>query len=192
MTTLNTEFLHSTIARLRAGDREAYNELHRRSEARLRRLIGHELSKFPGVQRRIELDDLVQEVCIQVLRALKTFTPHDTKRYFQLVGQQARWRLLRLAQQCNDGEIPPSRLGVPQEEWGELDLGGIVTEKPEAWVLLVEGIERLPLEVQAAAHLRWLTDLTVAEIAEFLALPEKTIKEYVHQAQRLILESLSE
>ncbi len=89
--------LEGWLARMRAGDRAAPDELVRHVCGRLERLTRHMLRDYPGVHRWTETDDVLQSALLRLLRALQEARPKDTREFFALAAEQIRRELLDLA-----------------------------------------------------------------------------------------------
>ena len=57
--------------------------------------------------------------------------------------------------------------------------------------LLVEALQRLPLDLQMAIELYYWEELSVAELAEALEVPAGTVKSRLHRARELLREEMN-
>src|SRR5260370_30168381 len=89
--------LEGWLARMRAGDRAAPDELVRHVCGRLERLTRHMLRDYPGVHRWTETDDVLQSALLRLLRALHQARPKATRESFPLPPYQIRREMLDLA-----------------------------------------------------------------------------------------------
>ena len=94
---LQTASLHALLARHRAGDRRALDDLIRRTSQRLERLARKMLGQFPAVRAREESGDVLQSALIRLTRALGDVTPQSVRDYYGLAAEQIRRELLDLA-----------------------------------------------------------------------------------------------
>jgi DNA-directed RNA polymerase specialized sigma24 family protein len=93
----HTTQLHDWLERMRAGDLAARDELLRGLGARLERLARKMLRRFPGVQRWVETEDVLQNALLRLLRALEQVQPGSMREFFGLAAEQMRRELLDLA-----------------------------------------------------------------------------------------------
>ena len=82
--------VNSAIARLRAGDEGAREELLRIASARLHRLASHILRSFPGVARWEQTDDVFQNASLRLLQSLKHVDIQDAAHFYRLAATQIR------------------------------------------------------------------------------------------------------
>src|SRR5687767_11441693 len=95
--TFHTSQLQGLLARLRAGDQDARNELVRATQTRLESLARRMLRKFPGVIRWAETDDVFQGAVVRLLRALEKVDVANTRGFMSLAATQIRRELIDLA-----------------------------------------------------------------------------------------------
>ena len=76
--TLNTAALDDLLARARAGDGAAWDDLLRRTQHRLEHLARRMLRGFPGVRRAEDTGDVLQGGVVRLLRALRSVSPKST------------------------------------------------------------------------------------------------------------------
>src|SRR5436305_216630 len=81
--------LHLLLARMRAGDEAARNELFRHATGRLERLTRKMLHQFPGVRRWAETDDVLQNALIRLLRTLEAVRPATPRDFLGLAAEAA-------------------------------------------------------------------------------------------------------
>src|SRR5438874_285030 len=97
MSALGTTSLLALLARHRAGDAAALDELVRRCHDRLEAMARRMLSRFPAVRRAEEADDVLQSALIRLERALREVQLASTRDFFALAAEQIRRELLDLA-----------------------------------------------------------------------------------------------
>src|SRR5436309_5851669 len=96
-TELNTVLLHQCVDRMREGDPTSRDELLRRAWRRLDRLARKMFRRFPSVQRWVDVDDVLQNAALRLLRALEQERPTSTRGFFGLAAEQMRRELVDLA-----------------------------------------------------------------------------------------------
>ena len=169
--TLRTTDLPNLLARLRAGDRAAADELMRRCQTRLEVMARAMLRRYPAVAAREQTGDVVQEASLSLLAALRTLDVADTRSFYGLAAHHVRLRLLDLARKHRRREA------VPVAEDPDADL--------ERWSDLHEAAECLSVPPREVFSLRFYHGLTFAEIAVILSMSVPT-------ARRRWLEAVAE
>ena len=96
------EFEHSTrinalLAKLKAKEPKAREELIAHSLDRLQRLSRKMFRKHPNLCTLEETDDITQKLVIRLHKMLDGLVPEDTASYFKLASQNLRWVLQDLA-----------------------------------------------------------------------------------------------
>lgn len=161
---------HELMERCRAGETAAFEQLVRRWEGRVARV----LARLTGLNG--EVDDLCQEVFVRILRALDRYEPcaaFSTWLYRIVLnvardaGRRQRWRWRPLGD-----HQPPGHGQTPLASASQRELGQQV-----ASALLV-----LPPALREALTLRHFAELTFAEIAAVTGVPASTMKSRVHAA----------
>src|SRR5262245_25284397 len=94
---VHTTQLHDWLARMRAGDAMAREELLRSMCGRLEGLAHKMLKGFPNVRRWEDTCDVLQNALPRLLRALQTIQPDSMKGFFCLAAEQIRRELVDLA-----------------------------------------------------------------------------------------------
>src|SRR3954469_15290100 len=89
--------IHSKLDRMRAGDREAREELLRALGHWLENLARRMLRGYPQVRRWAETGDVLQNALLRLLRALEVVRPESTRDFFNLAAVQIRRELIDLA-----------------------------------------------------------------------------------------------
>ena len=165
------------MARYRAGEAEAFNELYRRFRAPLRRFVA-KLSWEQG-----EADEIVQEVWLAVIRGARSYRPAAkfSTYLFSIAHRrlQDHWR----SRGRRDHALAPDSAPDLQEV---VDDGAPI---PEDWVAraelrnaLMAAIERLPPPQRAVFLLKAEADLTLEEIAAATGAGVETTKSRMRYA----------
>jgi RNA polymerase sigma-70 factor (ECF subfamily) len=180
--TFATTRLHDWLARARAGDAAAPDEMLRACWGRLERLARAMLGRFPAVRRWADTGDVLQNALLRLLQSLKKVDVPSTRDYFGLAAEQMRRELLELAQHFHgphgygarhaaplgpdpDGRAAPEP-GDPAGLPGELD----------RWCASHEAVGRLPAAEREVVGLTFYHGWTQAEIAELFGVDEQTIR----------------
>ena len=164
------------VSRLRLGDADAANEFFDRYAARIRRFIAQSL----GAEKS-EADDLLQETFIALAEALPFFRGDSSlftfacaiahRKVLSFVRTNARRaRLMRVA-----AIVAPQ----PQRDVGshrDFD----------------SALMQLPSEYREALVLKYVEDISVAEIARVLAVSEHAVESRLARARKLLRKHLGE
>ena len=89
--------LEACLARLRAGDAAARNELFAHACERMRRLTRAMLRDYPGVARWEETGDVYQNAMLRLCRALQDVAVPTVRDFYRLAALQIRRELIDLA-----------------------------------------------------------------------------------------------
>src|SRR6478735_6896195 len=93
---VNTVQLNQWVERMRGGELAARDELLRAVGDRLAALARKMIQRFPRVRRWADVDDLLQESTLRLLRALEDVRPASVRDFFGLAAEQMRRELLDL------------------------------------------------------------------------------------------------
>jgi RNA polymerase sigma factor (sigma-70 family) len=180
----DTRRIESCIERLAAGDAAARGELVGLACDRMRRIAHRMLPRFPDVRRWEQTDDVVQNACMRLHRAVGQIVPHDARSFMGLAAVQIRRELLDLARKhAADGayaanhETNYRRRGDVLE--AKVDAVADETQSPDRlgrWTRLHEAAATLPDEEREVFHLVWYLGLAQAEVAAVLACSTRTVK----------------
>lgn len=164
------------IARATAGDQAAFGTLVERYQNAVYNLAYRML----GIPE--EAEDAAQEIFVRIYRQLARY---DTERKF------STWVLTIATNYCIDQLRRRRMLLVPLENiipWARARETG-----PEGEALNRESrdeiqrlLRELPEKYRAVLILRYWQDLSCAEIAEILKLPEGTVKTQLHRARKAL------
>ena len=176
----------SFVARLRARDERAFNELVRAYERRVFGLV------FRMLGNREEAEDLAQEVFVQVFKAIDQFRGEarlSTWIYriaVNLCKNRSKYLSRRHTNKQDDidafGDRAPmsSAKGTTAGSIARPDdlLVGMQVER-----VVQQAIESLEPEFREALILRDVEDLSYEEIAQITGLPDGTVKSRIHRAR---------
>src|SRR5215218_5897901 len=109
----NASPLQAQVARLRAGDPTALNELIGLAVVRLETLTRRMLRDIPRVRRWAQTDDVLQNALIRLCRALQQVQPAGVREFYALATTQIRRELLDLARHYSG----PENLAAHHESW---------------------------------------------------------------------------
>ena len=167
------------VARTLAGDVRSYEELVRRYE----RLVGRVL--YPYARREISVEDLVQETFLRAYDRLETFNPDYRFKTWLLaiannLGVDTLRRRREIVEFNPETHAPTSR--SPEAEAIEADRSRGVRE----------AIATLPETYSVPLLLRYTEDLSYAEIAEVLSITVPAVKSRLFRARNMLAGRLGE
>lgn len=164
------------LGRCRAGDQQGFTELFNRYKVRALRLA-YAVTGDPALA-----EDATQEAFIQAFRAIGNIRPGAPfgPWFYAILTNRARrlairrrWRWLPLL----SAEALPD-VGAAKA----LDSA----ENGHVW----EATRRLPVELRVVVALRYVLDMSEAEMASVLNLPTGTVKSRLHRARELLKKQL--
>jgi RNA polymerase sigma-70 factor, ECF subfamily len=174
-----------TVARVRAGDTDAYAELVRRHAPIARRtavLLG----------AGADADDVVQEGFVKAYRALGTFRKDAEFRpwVLRIVANEARnahrTAVRRGAREEAAALLAPDLLHAPQADPAQAVLTA------DRRVELLAAVRELSEQHRLVVTCRYLLDLDEAETATVLGWPRGTVKSRLHRALGRLRSQLSD
>jgi len=177
----DTEIL---VDRILAGDPGAFKSLVKDHQ----RLVGQIV--FRVIPIEAEREDVCQDIFIKVYQNLEGF---------RFECKLSTW-IARIAYTTCLNHVEKKRLPLFEDgapEGRSVDDCESPIEGPEAWagarqvsVRICEEIDRLPVVYGTILTLFHLHDMSYAEIAEILSLPDGTVKSYLFRARRMLKERL--
>lgn len=175
-----TTNLHELLDRLRGGDNSAWDELDRHVGARLKALARRMLGDFPAVKRRDGTDDVLQNVSLRLLRALREVRPASVRAFFRLAGENIRRELLDLKRHYCGPEGPARHEVSPDGPNGDPGrpapyLGPSAEELLE-WTEFHRQIDELPEEEREVVDLHFYQGMSKAEAAKVLGVSTRTVQ----------------
>jgi RNA polymerase sigma factor (sigma-70 family) len=190
----HTERIASDLARLRNGDARAINDLLDHAANRLMHLTRKMLHGFGSVKRWEQTDDVYQNACMRLARALGDQTPSDPRHFYRLAAVQIRRELIDMARRYRGplglGANHATILGVSSDKGEDtpsnpLDVGGQTHDprKLHDWTELHEHVATLPEKERECVDLLLYNGLTQREAADLMGVDERTIKRYWQKAR---------
>jgi RNA polymerase sigma-70 factor (ECF subfamily) len=196
----------SLVARLRAGDEEAFGELVSMYHGSLLRVA------MSFVAERSAAEEVVQETWLGVIRGLSGFEGRSSLKtwIFRILANRAQTRGKREAR-----SIPFSSLKAPQSESdyepavdpSRFDSRGMWAEPPPAWTnappeellerrqtmeLVQQAIAELPGNQRTVITLHDVEDVAPEEICNILEISETNQRVLLHRARSRIRRTLEE
>jgi RNA polymerase sigma-70 factor (ECF subfamily) len=179
---INTVLLHQCVDRMREGDLASRDELLRRAWRQLDRLARKMFRRFPSIRRWVEVDDVLQNAALRLLRALEQERPASTRGFFGLAAEQMRRELIDLARHFlgphGEGANVISK-GDARQEDDSIEETPDRRDDPrdlERWRMFHEAVEHLPAEEREVVGLIFYHDWTQAQVAELFQISVRTVQ----------------
>lgn len=165
------------FVRWRAGDNAAGSELFRRHFDALYRFFGNKLAD--------EAEDLIQATWMMCLRYGNRVAEAESFRaYLFTIARNELFRTLRKGSGRSDAELSTSAI---------CDLSpspSTMAAASERDRRLLAALRALPLESQLVLELHYWEDLTTAELAAVLEIPQGTVKSRIRRAREQLQAAL--
>lgn len=184
MTTTPTDSDRDLVARVQAGDKQAFDALVLRYQQRLVKLI----TRY--VRDPQEALDIAQEAFIRAYRAIPNFRG-ESSFYTWLYRIGVNTAKNHLVAQ---GRRPPDA-DVDTEDAERFDINTVlrdqdtpeaISHRDEVERTVIEAIEALPEELRTAVTLRELEGLSYQEIAQAMECPVGTVRSRIFRAREAI------
>jgi RNA polymerase sigma factor (sigma-70 family) len=176
-----TTVLVQLLEQMQAGDPAARDELIRAFQGRLEQLV-----RYPGVGRWVEVEDVLQNSLLRLLRALESIKPDSTRAFFGLAAEQMRRELLDLARHY----YGPQGIGANHDSVGVSPENGPPRfEQPdpgdddlERWCRFHEEVARLPAQEREVVGLVYYHGWTQGEVANLFQVHVRTARRWWESA----------
>jgi RNA polymerase sigma factor (sigma-70 family) len=185
---LQSSLLQPLLTRAVAGDEAAVDALLRHCGERLTILTRRMLGDFKRVRRWVETDDVLQNVLLRLLSAVKSARPKTPRDFLGLATLQIRRELIDLARHY----YGPEGIGARHDSRAQVDSNGPRPEDPAdvrqepsslaQWTELHESIGALPAEEREVVGLLFYQGLSQAEAADVLKMSLRTVQRRWHDA----------
>jgi RNA polymerase sigma factor (sigma-70 family) len=197
----DTEQLATLIRRLQRGDEAARGLLFEAAEDRLRRLTRKMLKSFPAVHRWEQTDDVSQNACLRLHKALTQLVPESVRHFFNIAAVQIRRELIDLSRHYGG----PEGMGAhhaTKPKLSETDSGSENDNDPlasssfdpsrlERWGEFHRQVELLPDEEREIFNLLWYQEMSQAQVAELMGISERTLQRRWQSARLKLFEALN-
>jgi RNA polymerase sigma factor (sigma-70 family) len=172
------------IERIQAGDSAAFQSLVEDYQ----RLVGHIVFRMVSIKE--EREDICQDVFLKIYQNLSEFRSES---------KLSTW-IARIAYNACLNHLEKRKL-VPLEELSPTDQSvesilekskrpDEITGEKEMSILLEKEINRMPVTFRTILTLYHLDEMSYAQIADVMGLPEGTVKSYLFRARKLLKERL--
>lgn len=169
----NTTHVEACLARIRAGDVSARDELFVACRRRLEVLVRRSLrTRFPSVRPHHDTQDVLQDVCIRLDTALRTVAVSDAKHFLCLASNHIRFALLEFAREVRKRERENGR---PADEPPDPPNPPTAFSTDEM-VAFHEEVDRLPADEREVFLLLYYSGWGREDVAHLLDVSLGTVK----------------
>lgn len=165
----------SLVEKAQAGDRQAFQQLARTNEARLRSMVEVQIQRGGSA---VEADEVVQETFVQALQSIRHFGWRGEESFFQWLCGISRNVILRIARSSRRDR----KLLVPERLPASATSPSRVFRREERFDRLQQALSKLPSEYREVLRLSRLERLKVKEIAQRLGRSEYAVKHLMARA----------
>lgn len=170
----NTTHIEACLARIRAGDVSAREELFAACRRRLELLVHSALhTKYPNVRRLADTQDVLQDVCIRLDAALKTVPVTTAKHFLCLASNHIRFALLGFAREVRRRERENGRPAADDPPDPPNPPTAFSTDE---MVAFHEEVDRLPADEREVFWLTYYFGLSRDDTARVLGVSLGTVK----------------
>ena len=193
--------IQKRIDRWQRGDRSARDELLRGTCDRMLRITRKLLRDFGDVRRWEQTDDVYQNACVRLCRALENVELIDTRHFFRLAALQIRRELIDLARHYRGSQGAAAHHASLAGNADNNSQPPLAPDRAELshdprrladWAEFHEQIELLPEEEREVFDLLWYHALSQDEAAELLGMHVRTIKRRWREARLRLQAALGE
>ena len=180
------------IARLKAGDDSARNELINCACDRLMNLTRKIKRGYGNVQRWEQTEDVFQRATMRLFKSLEEVQPDDARHFFRLAALQVRRELIDLARHYDGpqgigGNHATQMAGIageaaPHAAYDAVEPTGDPGEMKE-WSEFHQQIENLPDEQREVVELLFYHGLDQEDAAKVMDVSVRTVKRYWRSAK---------
>ena len=177
------------VARVRGGDKAAFNVLVAKYQYRIRSLVGR-LVRDPAEQ-----EDIVQEAFIKAYRAIARFRG-DSAFYtwlYRIAVNTAKNYLVAASRRppTQDVELGDDALIRTPQRLVETNTPEVIAQNDQLVAVIKHAIRELPEELRQAITLRELEGLSYEDIAEAMDCPIGTVRSRIFRAREAIQEAMT-
>ncbi|MGI9310225.1 MAG: RNA polymerase sigma factor RpoE [bacterium] len=177
------------VARVRGGDKQAFNLLVSKYQYRIRGLVGRLISDSA------EQEDVVQEAFIKAYRAIGRFRG-DSAFYtwlYRIAVNTAKNHLAQASRRppTQDIDVGDGALGRMPTRLIETNTPDAVLHNDELVAAIRRAIAELPAELRQAITLRELEGLRYEDIAAVMDCPVGTVRSRIFRAREAIQQAMA-
>jgi RNA polymerase sigma-70 factor (ECF subfamily) len=166
------------VGRARAGSQAAYRELVRRYQGPVLNLVAR------IALGRAEAEDLTQEIFVKAFAALDRYDP--TRRFSSWLFKIAHNHTLDRLRQSRPPTVSMDTGTDPVEPRATNASPSALVEQARLAAALESALDGLRVEYREAIVLRYQAELSLEEIGDIMAIPEGTVKTYLHRGRKAL------
>ena len=171
------------VQQIKAGNDNAFRYL----VVNHQRLVLHIVGRI--VKQQQDVEDICQEVFMKVYRKIKKFRG-ESRLSTWIASIAFNTSITHLRSKNRKQEVLVDENVQP--EWANTDdwLVQRKVEKEEAKIILLQLIEKLPVQYRTVLTLFHLEEFSYKEVEEITGMPEGTIKSYLSRARKLLKDKM--
>lgn len=174
-----------------AGDREAFGQLVERYQSPIYGLVCHYAGKYG------EAEDLAQETFLEAYRNLKQLKEHDKlSAWLKGIAYRVCMNWLRREEKRLQKTVSHEAATAEEISYEAIITAGVPADeeltRSDIRGAVLDAVASLPEKYQLPVTLRYLQELSYAEIATFMELPKSTVRGILYRANKLLREELRE
>ncbi len=188
MSKSNSEFLTAILKRLKAGDKQAKNELFERTGKRLEHLARKMFHSYPALKEWMQTNDILHEALIKLLNALEAIHPVSREHFYSLAALQIRRVLIDMTRKFFGAEGPGKYLEcrlLPDHPENTKE-----NQELERWARFHEAVDNLSEEHRQVVSLIFYHGWTHEEVAIHYEVCTKTISRRWNEALLLLHQAI--
>jgi RNA polymerase sigma factor (sigma-70 family) len=175
-----TADVRNLIGRLREGDDSARRALLERIYHRLRRIAASMLGRYPRLQARNDVDIVIGDAWLQLMKALETARPESPEIFYRLVFRKIRHVLLDMTRrQAREDylkqEMPPGPGSSNAQVPFEVEDKTWEPSRLAFWTEVHREVARLPAQQRAVFRFHYFADMPQSEIARLMGLHPRQV-----------------
>jgi RNA polymerase sigma factor (sigma-70 family) len=168
------------IERLGDGDVAARKDLLERIHHRLTRIAASSMQRFPRLRALHDVDSVVDDAWVQLMKALETTRPETPEAFYRLVFRKVRHVLLDMSRRQGredarrrDGPPGPGSTNSP----APFEIADTTMEPSRLafWTEIHREVGRLPKDQRAVFRFHYFAELPQADIARLLDLHPRQV-----------------
>ena len=177
--------LKSLVEKAQAGDRQAFQQLVRSNEARLRSTVEVQVQRGGNV---VEVDEVIQETLVQAFQSVRYFDWQGEDSFFQWICGISRNVILRIARMSRRDR----KLQVPDRPPASAASPSRILRREERFDRLQQALSKLPRDYREVLRLSRLERLKIKEIAQRMGRSEYAVKHLMARAVKQLRETFGD
>jgi len=196
MADLSARSTVALVSQIRAGDRQAFNELFGRYLSRIENLV--RLRMGIALRSRESISDLVQECYLEALRTFDRFTPAGPRGFYRWLCQIVEHKIVdahrhHFGAACRDARRQVSLEGGAADEAAQansIETPSQIILREESCRAIREALERLPADYRQVIELRQFQMLSSAEVGARMNRSAEAVRALLVRALRRLAKEM--